>query len=90
MNSQTEEQFELVTVYTAAGLLQGQVVKGYLEDAGIPVLLAYESVGPIIGVTVDGIGQVRVQVPKEHEQEARALLEERRDAETNSDQSPGD
>jgi hypothetical protein len=68
------EKLDLVTVYTAQGLLQAEVIKGKLESAGIPVLLAYESVGPIYGLTVDGLGQVRVQVPARHADDAQALL----------------
>ena len=71
---------QLVTVYVAAGYLQGQVIRGKLEAAGIPVLLKYESVGPVIGITFDGLGEVQVQVPAEYAAEARQLLEPEADA----------
>jgi hypothetical protein len=64
----------LVTVYYAQGMLRAMVVRGALESAGIPVMLSYEPVGPVIGLTVDGIGRVEVRVPVEWEQEARDLL----------------
>jgi len=60
----------------AQGLLNAQVIKAKLEEAGIPVLLDYESVGPIIGVTVDGLGEVRVLVSDRCADEARTLIEE--------------
>jgi hypothetical protein len=66
----------LTTVRTTAGLLRAQVLKAKLEEAGIPVLLDYESIGPVMGLTVDGLGQVRVLVPKEYAEQARALIEE--------------
>lgn len=66
----------LTTVHVAQGLLQAEVYKSKLESAGIPVLLEYESVGPILGVTVDGLGQVQIMVPDALADEARALLEE--------------
>lgn len=66
----------LTVVYVTQGLLKAQVIKAKLEDSGIPVLLDYESVGPVIGVTVDGLGEVRVLVPTQHADEARALIEE--------------
>lgn len=69
----------LTTVHVTAGLLRAQVIKTKLEDAGIPVLLDYESLGPIIGLTVDGLGEVRVLVPDENADEARTLIEERPD-----------
>lgn len=66
----------LTTIYTAAGLMKAQVIKSKLEQAGIRVLLDYESAGPVIGITVDGLGQVRVLVPTEDAEKARALIEE--------------
>jgi len=73
--SRASEEPRLVTVYTATGLLGAEVIKSKLEAAGIPVLLSYESAGPVIGIIVDGLGEVRVQVPQEFEAEARALIE---------------
>lgn len=72
----TEERrvTDLVTVYVAQGLLRANVIRGALESAGIPVILRYESVGPTIGLTVDGLGRVEVQVPEQWESEARDLL----------------
>jgi hypothetical protein len=52
------------------------VIKGKLEAAGIPVLLDYESAGPVIGITVNGLGEVRLLVPQNRAEEARALIEE--------------
>lgn len=66
----------LTKIYTAAGLIRAQVIKAKLEAAGIPVLLDYESVGPVIGITVDGLGEVRVLVPRKHAERARHLIEE--------------
>jgi hypothetical protein len=67
---------ELTVVYVEQGLLRAQVIKAKLEEAGIPVLLEYESAGPIFGITVDGLGQVRILVPNRHADEARDLIEE--------------
>ncbi len=66
----------LETVYVASGQLEAQVVKARLEDAGIPVLLSYESVGPVVGVTVNGLGEVKVMVPSPVAPQARAVLQE--------------
>jgi hypothetical protein len=66
----------LETVYVASGQWEAQVVKARLEDAGIPVLLSYESVGPVVGVTVDGLGEVKVMVPHPVASQARAVLRE--------------
>lgn len=66
----------LSQVYTTAGLLQAEIIKGKLEANDIPALLEYESLGPVLGLTVDGLGEVRVLVPKDKADAARALLEE--------------
>jgi len=66
----------LVTIHIAFGLLPAQVIKTKLESAGIPALLDYESAGVVLGITVDGLGEVRVMVPEGLAEEARALLSE--------------
>jgi hypothetical protein len=64
----------LTTVYTASGQLEAHVIKTKLESAGIPALLDYESAGVVLGLTVDGLGEVRVMVPEALAQEAEELL----------------
>jgi hypothetical protein len=64
----------MTTIYRAAGLMQAEIIKGRLESAGIPVMLDYESVGRVMGITVDGLGEVRILVPNERADEARELL----------------
>ena len=64
----------LTTVYTAQGLLQAELIKSKLESTGIPVLLDYESAGPVMGITVDGLGEVRVMVPDALAEDAQAVL----------------
>jgi hypothetical protein len=70
------KQAGLVEVCVTAGLLQAEIIKGKLESNDIPVLLQYESLGPVMGLTIDGLGQVQVLVPEEKAEIARALLEE--------------
>ncbi len=70
----TEHGTGLATVYVAHGMLRAMVIRGALESAGIPVLLRYESLGPTLGVTVDGLGRVEIMVPVEWAEEARQLL----------------
>ena len=68
---------ELTTICIVQGLLNAQVIEAKLEQAGIPVLLRYESIGPVMGITVDGLGEVRIQVPVGRADEAQVLIEER-------------
>ena len=64
----------LVVVYRAAGLMEAEVIKGFLESAEIPVHLGYESAAAVYALTVDGLGEVRVCVPEAFAEEARELL----------------
>lgn len=70
------EAEELVCVRTCQGWHVAQIYKSKLEAAGVPVLLKYEALGLVYGLTVDGLGQVRVMVPKEYAAEAEVLLED--------------
>jgi hypothetical protein len=74
------ESEELICVRTCQGWHVAQIYKSKLEVAGIPVLLKYEALGLVYGITVDGLGQVRVMVPKEYATEAKGLLEDVADA----------
>ena len=63
----------LVTVRTAK-YMEAQIIKGRLESEGIPVLLSYESAGLIYGLTVDGLGEVKIMVPQRLAEEAKEIL----------------
>ena len=65
-----------VKVYTAQGLAEAHIVKGLLEFNGIPVDLDYEAVGPLLGITMNGLGEVKILVPREWEKRALELLQE--------------
>jgi len=67
---------KLITVYIAQGHLLAEMIKAKLESAGIPVLLDYESIGRVYGLTVDGLGEVRIKVPEALAEEARELVKE--------------
>lgn len=73
--SRSSKESDLVTIHVAMGPLRAEVIRSKLEAAGIPVLLRYESAGLVIGITVDGLGEVKVQVPRELADEARSLIE---------------
>jgi len=68
------ENTELITVYTASGQPEAEIVKGRLENEGIPAMLRYESAGVVYGLTIDGLGQVEVQVPSYLAQHAKDIL----------------
>ncbi len=75
----------LVEVYKSQGIFAAEVVKAKLEANGIPAMLKYESVGQIIGITVDGLGRVEVHVPAPFEADALTLIEDDSEEEDETD-----
>jgi hypothetical protein len=65
---------KLVSVYKAMGQLEAEIVKGRLEIEGIPAILKYESLGSVYGLTVNGLGQVEIQVPCTYAERAKEVI----------------
>ena len=65
-----------VVIKIVNGLPEAHIIKGLLESNDIPVRLEYEAIGQIYGLTVDGLGQVKILVPEEFFEEAESLLED--------------
>jgi hypothetical protein len=57
--------------------MAANLLKSHLESKGVPVLLEYESAGRVIGITVDGLAEVRIKVPRELADDARQIIEPR-------------
>lgn len=68
------EEPKLVCVRVCQGLDIAQIYKSKLEALEVPVLLQYEALGLVFGITVDGLGEVRILVPEPYAAEAEALL----------------
>lgn len=66
---------KLATVRVVDGQLQASVFKSHLEAEGIPVLLKYESLSIVYGISFNGLGKVSVLVPEEFADEAKRILE---------------
>ena len=65
-----------------------QIIRARLEDHGIPAALSYESAGIVYGLTVDGLGEVRILVPESFYEQARAVLAASGDAESGGADTP--
>ena len=63
----------MVTICTARQM-EAQIIQGRLESEGIPALLSYESAGLVYGLTVNGLGEVKIMVPKRLAEEAKQIL----------------
>ncbi len=68
---------EFVVISVVQGEVVANILKSHLESEGIPVLLKWESVGRVFGLTVDGLGQVKILVPEEFADEAKHIIEAR-------------
>ena len=62
---------ELVTIYWATSVMEGELVRGRLEAEGIPALVAYDALTQTV---LGGTGQAQVRVPEKFAQRARELL----------------
>jgi hypothetical protein len=69
------EKSKFIVIKKVQGQEIANIIKAHLESEGIPVLLEYESAALIYGITVDGIGEVRILVPKELADEAIQVIE---------------
>jgi hypothetical protein len=66
----------LTVVATTSGILNAEILKTKLEDAGIAAILDYESAGLIFGITVAGLtlSEVRILVADQDAEEAALVL----------------
>ncbi len=62
------------SVFIASGEIHAQQVRAFLEAAGISSALHGESLRNTHGLTLDGLGMVRIVVAAADEERARALL----------------
>jgi len=65
---------KLVSIYKAAGLLEADMLKAFLEAQGLKVYLNQESVGRTLGLAAGTLGRVKVMVPEEQVEDAKALI----------------
>lgn len=62
------------------GRLEADLVKSYLEAAGVPVEMFQEAIGQLIPTNLDEFGRVQLFVPKEKFEEAQKLFEDYRNS----------
>jgi len=70
---------EIEKVYSAAGQLEAEMIKSFLEAQGIEVVLNQESVGRTFGFSAGKLGLVDILVPEAQSQMARELLKDMND-----------
>ena len=66
----------LISIYKAAGQLEAEMLKAFLEAQEIPVTLNQESIGRTYGLSAGRLGEVHILVPDAREDEARQILDD--------------
>ena len=65
---------ELVEVYEAHDVPQAHIIKGVLDEAGIPAVIENEELSNVLGALQMGRSASRVMVPAELAERAREIL----------------
>jgi hypothetical protein len=65
---------DYVVVSTVSGQFAEEQVRAFLEAQGIPTEARGETLRSTHGLSLDNLGAVEILVPREQEEEARALL----------------
>jgi hypothetical protein len=65
---------DLKELLAVEGSLEAEIIKSKLESFQIPVLLQYEAAGRIFGITMDGLGKVKILVPLSLFEEAKKIM----------------
>lgn len=81
--------FEGVTVKKVSGEFEAQQIRAVLEANGIDCRLRGEAVRKTHALTVDGLGEVAIEVARADEQRARDLLRRAEAGELSLDGDPG-
>lgn len=70
----TKKDAEFFTVFTAWGFNEANIVKGLLESNGIRCIMISKAAPSVHLFTVDGMGEVAIQVVAEDVQAAARLI----------------
>ena len=57
------------------GMMEAEIIKTKLESEDIPAILRFESAGRLFGITMDGLGKVKIFVPEELHSRALELIQ---------------
>ena len=65
-----------ITLFTASGMLEAEILRSMLEAHGIPVMLSREAAMSAYSVGVGPFAEVDLRVHPAHDKEAQALLDD--------------
>ncbi len=59
------------------GMMEAEIIKSKLESFDIPCILKFESAGRLMGITMNGLGEVKVMVsPKDYDKAVETINSE--------------
>ena len=59
------------------GMMEAEIIKSKLESFDIPCVLKFESAGRLMGITMNGLGEVKVMVsPKDYDKAVETINSE--------------
>ena len=67
---------ELVTVGTAAGRIEAEILLGYLRAKGVECVLSQEAAASIYGFTVGDLARVEILAPASRRRKARQIIDQ--------------
>jgi hypothetical protein len=70
------QETDLKELMAVEGSMEAEIIKSKLESFHIPVLLRFESAGRIFGITMNGLGKVKIMVPESFLSEAAKIVAE--------------
>lgn len=71
---------EFKTVMEVEGAAEGEIIKSRLNSFGIPCLLKFESAGRLFGITMDGLGKIKIMVnPQDYDRALEVLDQDKPD-----------
>lgn len=80
---------QFITVYTASGQFEAEIIRSLLKAQGVSVHLSQESAGAVYAFTVGPLGEVEVMVPESEVVKARDILAAYQRGEYNTDEEVG-
>lgn len=65
---------DLKELIVVNGMMEAEIIKSKLKSFDIPCILKFETTGRLLGITLNGLGKVKVMVPSELFSEAKKLI----------------
>jgi hypothetical protein len=67
----------LAEIRVVEGFLEGEILKSKLDSYGIPCMLKEESARRLFGLTLNGLGKIKVMIPVQYKEKAEEILNEK-------------